>query len=112
MQFLYRPLPYEAPGSVMLSDLSPTTKERDVYAETIEADHEYEILDRYSQPQYDDVKVPPPKPEVQLQPSGDYEFTQCPAYVPMATVTTTTATTSDDKQETVPKTPSPAQDNQ
>ena len=98
----------------MLSDLSPTTKERDVY-ETIEADHEYEILDKYNlnQPQYDDVKVPPPaepKPEVQLQPSGDYEFTQCPAYVPMATVTT--AATSDDKRGTVPEIlASPVQEN-
>ena len=101
----------------MLSDLSPTTnkeRESDVY-ETIEADHEYEILDNYNQPQYDDVKVPPlaePKPEVQLQPSGDYQFTQCPAYVSMATMTTT-ATTSDDKQETVSETPaSPVQGNQ
>ena len=73
----------------MLSNLSPTDKEREVY-ETIEADHEYEILDKYNQPHYDDVKVPLPKPEepVQPQPSalaGDYEFTQCPAYVPMAT---------------------------
>ena len=86
-----RPLPYEVPGSVMLSDLSPTDKEREreVY-ETIEADHEYEILDKYNQPQYDDVKVLPPKPEpAQPQPlsvpAGDYEFTQCPAYVPVAT---------------------------
>ena len=88
-------MPYEAPGNVILSDLSPTTnKERDVY-ETIEADHEYEILDKYNQATYDDVKIPPPaKPQpteaeaVQLQPmasTGDYEFTQCPAYVPMAT---------------------------
>ena len=73
----------------MLSDLSPTDKERQVY-ETIEADHEYEILDKYNQPQYDDVKIPPPKPEepVQLQPlssTGDYKLTQCPAYVPVAT---------------------------
>ena len=78
----YRPLPYEAPGSMMLSDLSPANEERDVY-ETIEADHEYEILDKYNQPQYDDVEIPPPKPEpveaeaVHLQPSvpstGDYE---------------------------------------
>ena len=79
-------MPYEQPG-VMLSDLSPT-KEREVY-ETIEADHEYEILDKYNQPQYDDVKVAPkPEEPVQLQPlssTGDYEFTQCPAYIPMAT---------------------------
>ena len=81
----------------MLSDLSPTTnynKESEVY-ETIEADHEYEILDKYNLAAYDDVKIPPPaKPQpavaeaVQLQPmasTGDYEFTQCPAYVPMTT---------------------------
>ena len=69
----------------MLSDLSPTNKEREVY-ETIKAVHEYKILDKYNQPQYDDIKVPTPKPEpVQPQPlsapAGDYEFTQCPAYV-------------------------------
>ena len=33
----------------MLSDLSPTNKEREVY-ETIDADHEYEVLDNYIQP--------------------------------------------------------------
>ena len=91
---LHRPLPYEAPGSVILSDLSPTNKEREVY-ETIEADHEYEILDKYNQATYEDVKLPPPaKPQpveaesVQLQPMAsivDYDFTQCPAYVPVAT---------------------------
>ena len=80
----------------MLSDLSPTTnKEREVY-ETIETtDHEYEILDKYNQATYEDVKLPPPaKPQpveaesVQLQPMAsivDYDFTQCPAYVPVAT---------------------------
>ena len=92
VEFLYRPLPHEAPGSVMLSDLSPSNKEMEVY-ET--ADYEYEILDKYSQA-YDDIKIPPPanlpKPEadaVQLQPlpaARDYEFTQCPAYVTMATI--------------------------
>ena len=49
----------------MLSDLSPSNKEREVY-EAIEADNEYEILDKYSQA-YDDIKIPPtanlPKPE-------------------------------------------------
>ena len=108
-------MPHERPG-VMLNDLSPTNKERQVY-EIIEADHEYEILDKYNQP-YEDVKVPPPKPKpeveaVQLQPlssAGDYEFTQCPAYVPMAT-TTNTINGSNDKQETVSE-PSPAQENQ
>ena len=86
-------LPYEVPGGVMLSELSsPANKERDidVYV-TVEADHEYEILDKYNQPH---VKAPPPKPKpetktaVQLQPlpsTGDYEFTQCPAYVSVTT---------------------------
>ena len=70
----------------MLSDLSKqASKEREVY-ETIEADHEYEILDKYNQA-YEEVQAPPPKPE-QLKPvsaTGDYEFTQCPAYAPVAT---------------------------
>ena len=93
MLLLCRPLPHEAPGSVMLSDLSPSNKEREVY-EAIEADNEYEILDKYSQA-YDDIKIPPlanlPKPEadaVKLESfpaAGDYEFTQCPAYVTVAT---------------------------
>ena len=91
---IYRPLPDEAPGSLMLSDLSPTSKERAVY-ETIEGDHEYEILDKYNlQPQYDDVKIPPVKPERLVQPqplsapAGDYDFTQCPAYIAVSTTTT------------------------
>ena len=73
----------------MLSDLSPTNKEREVYG-TIEADHDYEILDKYNQA-YEDV-LPSLKPTseagaVQLQPlssTGGYEFTQCPAYVTVA----------------------------
>ena len=80
-------MPYEQPG-VILSNLSPTNKESEVY-ETAEAEHEYEILD--SQPQHDNVKVslgPKTEEPAQSQPlssAGDYEFTQCPAYVPMAT---------------------------
>ena len=84
----------------MLSRLPST---RDIY-EAVEADHEYEILDKYNQPQYDEVKIPPPKPErveaesVQLQPlpsTGDYEFTQCPAYVPVVTTTSSIRGSSD-----------------
>ena len=66
-----------------------TNEEREVN-NTLEADHEYETLDKYDQA-YDEVKVPPPKPEsVQLQvfplaASDDYKFTQCPAYVSTAT---------------------------
>ena len=95
MLLLCRSLPHEAPGSVMLSDLSPSNKEGEVY-EAIEADNEYEILDKYSQA-YDDIKIPPtanlPKPEadaVKLQSfpaAGDYEFTQCPAYVTIVATT-------------------------
>ena len=78
----------------MLSDLSPTNEERQVYA-TIEADHEYSTLDKYNQA-YEEIKVPPPKPKlameakaVQLQSlssTDDCEFTQCPAYIPVATI--------------------------
>jgi hypothetical protein len=93
MLSIYRPLPYEVPaGSVILSDLQSPTRE--VY-ETIEtADHEYEILDKYSLATYEDIKIPPPtKPEaeaeaVQLKPlssTGNYEFTHCPAYIPVTT---------------------------
>lgn len=63
-----------------------TNKER----EALEADHEYETLDEYDQADIG-VKVPPPKSEsIQLHmlpsaASGDYEFTQCPAYVAVAT---------------------------
>ena len=70
-----------------MSDLSTTNKEKEAY-ETIEADHEYEILDKYNQT-YEEVKAPPPKPEpIKLQPlssARDYEFTDCPAYIPVAT---------------------------
>ena len=94
----------------MLSDLSPTNKERDIY-ETTEADHEYEILENYNQ-LHEDIKVPPPKPKLEaealqlqaLSSTGDYEFTQCPAYVPVTSIY------GNDKQET--SEPSPAQDDQ
>ena len=100
---------------MLLSDLSPTTnKEREVY-ENIEADHEYEILDKYNQATYDDVKIPPPAKSqpaeveaVQLQPlasTGDYEFTQCPAYV---SVTTTSIHGNINKPAETPSTQSTA----
>ena len=71
----------------MLSDLSTTNKEREAYEN--ETDHVYEIVDNYNHA-YENIKISPtamPKPEVQLQPlpsTGDYELTQCPAYVTMA----------------------------
>ena len=108
----------------MLSDLlqSPTTnKEREVY-EAIGADHEYEILDKYNQATatYEDVKIPPlakPQPTeaeaVQLKPmasTGDYEFTQCPAYVP---ITTTSIHGNTTKPAEIPSTqPTTTQDDQ
>ena len=80
----FRPMPYEQPG-VMLSDTSHASKEREAN-ENVEVDHEYEVLDKYSQA-YEDVQVspaPPPKQEQQQSSSaGDYELTQCPAYVPV-----------------------------
>ena len=67
--------------------LFPTNQETEFY-ETIETTgHEYEILDKYHGNQA--YEIPPTaesKPEAtQLQPTGDYEFTQCPAYISMAT---------------------------
>ena len=78
---------YEQPV-VMLSDISHGSKEEAAY-ESTEVDHEYEILDKYNQP-YDEVRIPeapPPKQEQQQKSSSgdDYELTQCPAYVPVAT---------------------------
>ena len=80
----YRSVPYELPG-VVLSDTSHISKEREAH-ESVEVDHEYEMLDKYSQA-YEDVQVPPaPPPKQEQQQSslaGDYELTQCPAYVPV-----------------------------
>ena len=77
-------MPYEQPG-VMLSDISHTSKEREA-REDVEVDHEYEVLDKYNQA-YENIQVPqapPPKQEQQQSSSaGDYELTQCPAYVPV-----------------------------
>ena len=73
----FSPMPYEQPG-VTLSDISHNTyKERQTYKSVeVESDHEYEMLDKYNQP-YEEVQVP------QAPPPGDYELTQCPAYVPV-----------------------------
>ena len=75
----------------MLNSLSPTNNEGEAYESPIETDHEYEMLDKYNQA-YEEVQVPPTRPEpVKLQPlssAGDYDFTQCPAYVPVATTST------------------------
>ena len=68
----------------MLSDISHTNKEKQA-CESIEADHEYELLDKYYTEAYEDIKVPQtPLPKQELQQSsspGDYELTQCPTYV-------------------------------
>ena len=74
---------YEQP-MVMLSDISHGSKERATY-ESAEVDHEYEMLDKYNQP-YDEVRIPEaPPPKEKQQQGDDYELTQCPAYIPVAT---------------------------
>ena len=100
----------------MLSDLSTTNKEREVY-EIIEADHEYEILDKYNQT-YEDVTVPPPaKPKLEveavqpLSSTGDYEFTECPAYIPVTT-TCIHGNTQSTKPMDTPSTTAAVQDDQ
>ena len=73
---------YLEPGAI-LSDVTHTIKEREAGTE---GDHEYELLDKYTQP-YEDIEIPktaPPKSGEQKSSSaGDYEFTHCPAYVPV-----------------------------
>ena len=61
----------------MLSDIIHASKERDA-SETV--DHEYEALDKYSQP-LSNVDQVTQEPNQLL---GDYELTACPAYVPVA----------------------------
>ena len=61
----------------MLSNIIHTGKERDT-SENV--DHEYEVLDKYSQP-LSDVDLATLNPNQLL---GDYELTACPAYVPVA----------------------------
>ena len=78
---------YEQPG-VMLSGLSHTRREKET-DDTGGGDHEYEILDKYSQT-YDDVKLPDNSPTLKDKQSpsksgGDYELIQCPAYISVAT---------------------------
>ena len=48
----------------------------------------YLIYNYNLQPQYDNVSIPPPKPKIgaeALPITGDYKFTQCSAYAPVAT---------------------------
>ena len=75
-------MPYEQP-SVMLSDISHAAREAHG---NVEVDHEYDILDEYSQP-YENILVPqalhPEQEQQQSTSAGDYEFIQCPAYNPV-----------------------------
>ena len=68
---------YSEPG-VVLNNASQTKPQ-----ESTEGDHQYELLDKYStRPQISETT--PPKSEQQKTSSaGDYEFTHCPAYVPV-----------------------------
>ena len=75
---------YSSPGVVLSNiDITQSIKEREAGTE---GDHEYELLDKYSQ-LYEDIEIPkttPPKSGEQKSSSaGDYEFTHCPAYVPV-----------------------------
>ena len=67
---------------MILSDLTRTNVEREA-PKRDENDHEYEPLDQYSQ-HYEDIKTTPPMvDQPQTSSSGDYAFTQCPAYSPV-----------------------------
>ena len=69
---------YEEP-LVLMSSLP----QRDQHYEVIDVDHEYEGLDKYNK-SYEFSASPQVPSSVQHRqtPSGDYEFTQCPAYMP------------------------------
>lgn len=73
-----------------LSELSTFNEEKNIY-DNVDADHVYEIpvLDEHNQI-YEEVQAPSPNPESsQLQPlssAGDFEFTQCPAYVSVGAI--------------------------
>ena len=46
-----------------------------------EGDHEYELVDRYTQPRQVNIsEASPTKQQKSLLRAEDYEFTQCPAY--------------------------------
>ena len=77
-----------------MSNLSPiaTNNVSEDYETVIEdsTDHDYEMLDKYSQA-HEELRVPATQPVQQQQPLssiGDYNLTQCPAYVPVATTST------------------------
>jgi hypothetical protein len=85
--------PNKESGGIKMKELSPVNEEayheRNFY-EDVEADHVYDVpvLDKHDQV-YEEVQAPSTKPEaLQPQPSssiGDFELTQCPAYVSLAT---------------------------
>ena len=77
--YFFSPLASDLPG-VMLSDII-MNKEKGVE----NVDHEYEVLDQYSQPlsQADQV-TKDTNEQTKQQLSGEYELTECPAYVPIA----------------------------
>ena len=81
-----RQVPYKEPQA-LLSDLSRPRVANEIIKNTgSEAD--YEMLDNYN-PDYEDIKVVEPLslPDRRgLPPSsvGDYNITQCPAYIPIA----------------------------
>ena len=76
--------PYEQAG-VTLSDISYTSKERQPH-ESVEAENDYEVLDKYSQAYNEDVKVPQaPQQELQ-QSTGGYASIQCSTYADYAYV--------------------------
>ena len=92
--------------------LSPTNEETEFYETIKTTGHEYEIPYKYrGNRAYEISPMAEPKTEaeaVQLQPTGDYEFTQCPAYIPVATTSihgntdkppSTQPTTAQDDQE-------------
>lgn len=71
------------------SDGQTTTSQEREIDETIEADHdqEYNIMDKCGEANKDIKVLDPTNVQLQqpLRSTGDYDYTWCPAYVPIAT---------------------------
>ena len=78
-------MPYEQPG-VILSDITHTSNKERYAQETVDVNNEYEVLDKYNQA-YEEIQVsqalPPEQEQQKSSSAGDYELSQCPAYVPV-----------------------------
>ena len=85
---MYSRSTYDQSGDAIFSALHPVHATQYNMGGAQELDHEYELIDKYSQPyEFRTREATPPKLEQQKPSStGEYDFTnftQCPAYIPV-----------------------------